>query len=602
MTMKKVYILSLALSLLMGVSSCNYLDVVPDERPTEEDAFQDKYAAERYLYSCYSFMPKERQLEVGLNSHGVTVSSTQNPSTHILLGNISAANPGELEYWSRMYGAFRRCYTFLDNVDGVPRLDDATKTVYKAEAKFLLAYYGFYLLKAYGPFIIPDGVYDYNMDPADYPKRSSFDECTDWIVGLLDEAKPDLLDQQAVSAIGRATKVIASALKSRVLLYAASPLFNGNTEFYGNALLDPETNEPLMPQTYDPNKWQKALDAAETAIREAEAAGFELYTSTPTTDLPYPSDPTEYSLRLAFTDRNNHEVIWGDSRQEGYYEFQNECTPRDPEQGDPSWNNNGPTLEAVEMFYTENGLPLKEDPAYFPEAQWFELGDYEGETTCNLHLRREPRFYAWISFHNGWYELQRNNESRIRTMYRADDTHGIGNRTRNYSNSGYLLKKGVHPSYSTRNGFSHYPWPLIRISELYLNAAEAAIEVNNLELGKQYLNKVRERAGIPDVDTSWQGIATLTQDKLREIVHQERNIELFVECHLRWDLNRWKEAEAFYNHNPHGLNINGATDEAFFQPVEIQRRWAFSSPANYLLPLATDELNMNTRLVQNPGY
>ena len=234
--MKRFYIITLGLSLLLATTACNSLDVVPDERPTEEDAFQDKYAAERYLYSCYSFMPKERQISQGMYPHGQWVSGTDNSTTNILLGNIGAANPGDYRYWSRMYGAFRRCYTFLENVDAVPRLEEETKIIYKAETKFLLAYYGFYLMKAYGPFIIPEGIYDYNMSPADYPKRAPFEECVDWIVGLIDEAKPDLLDQQAVSAQGRATKVIASALKARVLLYAASPLFNGNTEFYGNEL------------------------------------------------------------------------------------------------------------------------------------------------------------------------------------------------------------------------------------------------------------------------------------------------------------------------------------------------------------------------------
>lgn len=229
--MKKNYIIVVVLSMLLGFASCDYLDVVPDERPTEEDAFKDKYAAERYLYSCYAFMPQERQIDNIVN-HGQTVSSTKNEATHILLGNISAANLGNLQYWSRMYGAFRRCYTFLDNVDAVPRLEEETKLVYKAEAQFLLAYYGFYLLKSYGPFIIPDGVFDYNMPSDAYPKRAKFDDCVQWILDRLDEAYPNLLDAQSVSAQGRATKVIADALRSRVLLYAASPLFNGNKTFF----------------------------------------------------------------------------------------------------------------------------------------------------------------------------------------------------------------------------------------------------------------------------------------------------------------------------------------------------------------------------------
>lgn len=600
--MKKIYILSLALFILMGISSCDYLDVVPDERPTEEDAFRDKYAAERYLYSCYSFMPNERQASVVLYRQGENVSSTDNPTTDILRGNITAAAPGDYRFWSRMYGGFRRCYTFLANIDGVPHMEESVKAVYKAETHFLLAYYGFWLMKCYGPFIIPEGLYDYNMPASDYPKRAKFDDCVDWILDELETAKAGMLESQAITARGRATKTIADALKSRVLLYAASPLFNGNTKFYANALLDPETDEPLMPQTYDVDKWKKALEAAEAAIRSAEDQGHLLYRGEASEDLPYPDDPTEYSLRMTFIDRDNKEVIWQDSRKEGYYDWQNGATPRDPDRGDPSWNSCGPSLETVHRFYTENGLPIEEDPAYYPKSQWYELDKYDGETTCKMHLKREPRFYAWISFHNGWYELQRGNDSRIRTMFRNDDVHGSGTLTRNYSRTGYLSKKGVGPSFSTANGYPHYAWPLIRLAELYLNAAEAAIETNDLEKGKKYLNLVRERAGIPTVEKSWEGVAALTQDKLRRIVRRERLIELYNENHYRWDLNRWLEAEGAMNHNPHGLNINGKTDEDFFQPIEIEMRWGFSSPANYLLPIETKELNVNSKMVQNPGY
>lgn len=600
--MKKNYIIVFILSILLGVSSCDYLDIVPDERPTEEDAFKDKYAAERYLYSCYSFMPKERFWEFFVK-HGQLLTSTESPSSDILFGNITAASPGNFRFWSSMYGGFRRCYTFLDNVDAVPRLEEETKIVYKAEAQFLLAYYGFYLLKSYGPFIIPDGVFDYNMPTDAYPKRAKFEDCVQWILDRLDEAYPNLLNQQPVSAQGRATKVIADALRSRILLYVASPLFNGNKDFFQNALLDPETKEPLMPLQYDPNKWKQALDASEKAINSALAAGFELYRGdNRSSDLPYPEDQTEYALRMTYVDRENKEVILGDSRREGMYDWQNNATPRDPQIGDPSWNNYAPSLEVVEMFYTENGLPIEEDPKYFPKSEWFELGKYEGEPTSNLHLKREPRFYAWIAFHNGWYELQRDGQSRIRVKLRRDDAQGVGNRTRNFSQSGYLTKKGVGVEYSTRNGFPHYPWPLIRLAELYLNAAEAAIEAGELEKGIAYLNEVRRRAGIPDVEDSWRGIATLTQDKLREIVRRERVIEFFHEGHYRWDMNRWLKAADAMNHNPHGLNIYGVDDESFSQPVEVSMRWGFSSPANYLLPLETRELNMNSRLIQNPGY
>lgn len=593
----KLY-LGLVLCVLLSMPACNYLDIVPDERPTEEDAFIDKDAAERYLYSCYAFMPEER-LSIYLQMSGEVVGGDEK---NFLQGTYTAAAPGDFQFWAWLYGGIRRCYSLIENVDNVPHLDESTKKEYKAEAKFLIAYFNFYLLKAYGPFIISDKVYDIDMPASDYQKRAPFDECVTWIVNMLDDAKTDLKEDQETTYYGRATKLVAESLKSRVLLYAASPLFNGNSDFYSNTLLDPDTSEPLMSVKYDPQKWEKALTAAEAAIAHAESSGFKLYQGEPSEDEPYPADPTEYSLRMTFIDRKNKEVIWADGRLESYYGLQNCQTPRDPEREDPSWNGGGPSLEVVENFYTENGLPIKEDPKYYPESDWFKVDKYDGENTCRLHLKREPRFYAWISFHNGWYELQRNGEARIRTLFRNEDPQGSGTRTRNFTYTGYLIKKAVGLSFDTRNGFPNYSWPLIRLAELYLNAAEAAVEVNKLDVAKKYLNKVRERAGIPTVEKSWAGIATLDQKKLREIVRKEREIELFYEGHYGWDKRRWLEADEALNHNPHGLNIAGVTDEEFFRPVEVQMLRKFVTPTHYLLPIRSTDIDINQKLVQNPGY
>lgn len=595
----RTYILLMILASFLSLSSCNYLDVVPDERPTEEDAFKDKKATERYLYSCYGFMMKERA-GVTLYQHGEVVTDFEKS---FLQGNYSAANIGEFHYWSRMYGGIKRCYQLLANIDNVPRMEESEKTIYKAEAKFLIAYFHFVLLRAYGPVVIADKEYSTDIEVANFPKRAKFDDCVIWISKLLDEAfNTGLVDQHTAAYYGRATKIAAKALKSRLLLYVASPLFNGNSKFYSNQLLDPETQEPLMNQTYSEQKWTDALAAAQEAITLAENANYRLYKNGATENKPYPKDSTEYSLRMTFVDRDNLEVIWADTRKETNYDLQNQCTPRDPNNDGASWNGVAPTLETVMNFYTENGLPIAEDPAYFSEDQYFNLGQYEGEKTCNLHLKREPRFYAWISFHNGWYEMQRDGEQRIRTLYRNQDVHGKGTMTRNFSLSGYLLKKGVSPSYDTQNGYPNYPWPLIRLAELYLNCAEAAVECNKLDIARTYLNKVRDRAGIPSVEESWNGVAALDQTNMRKIVRQERTIELFLEGHYGWDVRRWMEAENALNHNPYGLNTNGVADVEFFQKVQIDMRRKFTSPINYLLPINNKEINVNSRLVQNPGY
>lgn len=597
--MKHIY-LFLTFIVCLSITSCSFLDIVPDERPTEEDAFKDRKALDRYLYSCYGFMPQERG-GAFLYVHGETVSCT---GDLFMEGNYSAANIGDTQYWSRAFGGIKRCYQLINNIDKVPGVDKMTRDTYVAEAKFLIAYFHFYLLRAYGPTIIYDKEQDNNTSMTDLPKRQKFDDCVNWVADYLDEAATEMLPTQPASDFGRATSVTAKALKARLLLYAASPLFNGNSEFYSD-FVDPETKEPLINQTYDATKWERAYSTAVEAISLAEENGIVLYEGMPTEVVPEPVNPVEFSLRMTFCDRYSNEVIWADTRKEAENNLQNQCTPRDKNSTvDRSWEFIGPSLEVVKMFYTKNGLPVAEDPEYYSENQYFEQDNYlTNGKTCKLHLDREPRFYAWISFHNGTYELQRDNKAKIITQYGNSDPHGSGKLTRNFTPTGYLWKKGIHPSYSTANtGPIHYGWPLIRLGELYLNAAEAAVESNQLTEAKFYLNKIRKRAGIPDVEVSWAG-KTLNQNKLREIIHQERNIELCFEGHHLWDLHRWKEAEKELNKNPHGLNINGeASTGTLFQDTEILHKWKFNSPTNYLLPIPTLDLNVNQKLVQNPGY
>lgn len=128
------------------------------------------------------------------------------------------------------------------------------------------------------------------------------------------------------------------------------------------------------------------------------------------------------------------------------------------------------------------------------------------------------------------------------------------------------------------------------------------METNDLTTAKTYLNMVRERAGIPDVDTSWSGVATLTQDKLREIVRQERMIELYLENQNFWDMRRWLLAEDYFNVKAQGMNINATTLQEFATLTEVDFERKFTSPTNYLLPIPNSDLNTNENLVNNPGY
>ena len=180
-------------------------------------------------------------------------------------------------------------------------------------------------------------------------------------------------------------------------------------------------------------------------------------------------------------------------------------------------------------------------------------------------------------------------------------------RTGNYSPGGYLNKKFVSPntavSASGVGSREWMPFPVIRLADLYLGYAEACVETGDLETAKTYLNKVRQRAGIPDVETSWaRAGVTLNQAKLRQIVRQERMAEFYLECQNFWDMRRWMLAGECFNKKAQGLNINATTIEEFAGLKEIQYERKFESPTQYLLPIPIDDINKNPHLVNNPGY
>lgn len=618
----KIFTLALA-AFALSVPSCNYLDIVPDETPDEMAPFRDQYSTERYLYGCYSFMPKMYQYMQYNNTTELAWSKAGWGTGNIVVGTQTPTSLGQYTFWNRYYGAIKRCYQLLDALEGVPLMQEAVKDQYRGEAKFLIAYYHFQLMKAYGPIPIVDKSFPPTVvDVEAFPARSDINTCAQWISDLFDEAFELLPIVQPDEYYGRASGTVAKAMKAKMWLYVASPLFNGNTEFYSNSLIDPVTGEHLMPQAVDNSKWSKTLEYALEAARVCEQNGIALYYGTPDASIPEPSDPVQYRLRMTIPDRKTQEIIWADTRAEGIYDMQNNGTPRYRRSDGWTWNMNQPTLETVKRFYTKRGLPIEEDPDFVSEREYFTLGDYEGAQTAQLHIGREPRFYAWISFHNGWFELTwqgdewgegTTSNKRIRTKYRLSDPQGAstiarGNELRgtDFSNTGYLNKKFMHPLQNvTSSSINTFPYPIMRLGDLYLIIAEAAVETNDLATAKEYLNRIRTRAGIPTVEESWEGVAELTQSKLREIVRREREIELYLECDIMWDNKRWKTMHDLIpagNGNPHGLNYAGITDAEFFREMEVKLSWRFDSPTHYLLPIPGKDVDIIPDLIQNPGY
>lgn len=631
--MKRIKILAVVLALFMGGSCSDFLDVVPDEVPTEKEAFANPSAAERYLYSCYSYLPNPRGGADSLDwftGDEVVTAFEHETFARFPQGNFTAQNP-QISYWNTLFGGIKQCYRLINNIDSVPLLEESLKKDYKAQAQFLIGYYHFLLLKCYGPIILVKEEPSIVTPPEKYLGRSTYDECVDFIAEKLDIAIKDLPATRPDIELGLATSVAAQAIKGRMMLYAASPLFNGNANFYSGFTNKDGTQ--LINTTYDPQKWQRAKAENKKAIELAEKQNIRLYVTADAgkySNLQEPTDPNQRALRFDIVDKDSPEAIWVDARGEGYYSLQNKSRPY---HGEGAWNGIAPTLAMLDRFYTKNGLPIDQDPdfnyqgrfdqATFPAEDKLVRG--EGETT-RMNIGREPRYYAWVSFHGGYYEAQglerRANtdntaweqqykrgvdDKKLITYFTRNGNSGRKNRNNNYAPTGFLNKKGVHPADNVGQGVNtrvEYPWPIIRLAEVYLSYAEACVETNDLAEAKTYINKIRERAGIPKLEQSWGKInVALTQDKLREIVRQERMIELYLEHQNFWDMRRWLLAEKAFGKKLEGLNADGVDFNSFSRRTTLNNIIRnFSSPTHYLLPIPFGEIQKNANLVQNPGY
>lgn len=626
-----------------SLTACNYLDIVPDERPSEYNTYQNPAAAKSYLYSCYA---KTYNARSGLSLDKFTAAEIS-PCIDAGLwegfakGTYSPSSP-ELagSHYIDIWNGVHRCYEFLNIVDKTPGINPVDLQQYKAEATLLIAYYHWLSFRAFGPSVIIDKYLSPFAPISDLPERSSVDEVVAFIDNKITEAESiGLAERHDGDNYGRFTKAVAEALRAKVYLYAASPLFNGNSEFYAD-FKSPIDGRHLISQTFDIEKWKKAEAVTRSAIQYLESLGYRLYTcddaGSPSAEKPGPVDKYQRAVRYCTMDNvggTNPEAIMVDTRPEGWYDIQNQSGPyqRDPNGCKNSWNCIAPVLQMVEMFYTNNGLPIDEDVEFDYEGRYnivdmpvnFDNNNYFSESngrTMKLHLNREPRFFAWIGFHNGNYEIARYNgnvtstdptKKAIKVQFRFGDPNGkYPNQTIEYSITGYLNKKFFHPAYET--GPVHYPYSVMRMAELYLNLAEILIELDLNEGGtgrlaeaKSLIDKIRERAGVPKIDKAWLKAKhpdkANTAEGLREIVRRERQIEFYLENQRFWDLRRWKIADDILNVKHKGMNIDGDTDENFFKVTEVPFARTFNK-AQYLMPVPMDETNKVPQVIQNPYY
>jgi len=628
----------IALTLLCG---CSYLDVVPDNVATIDYAFRLRSQAEKYLFTCYSYLPNDASWAAnpGLLSgdeiwffYPTAEAYYGKPPNNweVARGNQSVVSPyldyfGGLNSGKPLFQAIRDCNTFLASIDQVPDINDEERTRWTSEVTFLKAYYHWFLLRMYGP--IP--IIDQNMPISTGVEevavsRQPVDSCFQYITSLIDAALPGLPDQieDRVSELGRINKPIALAIKARILVTAASPLFNGNTT-YSN--FKNKQDVALFNTTADPTKWQAAVDACKAAIDFCETQGHKLYTFSPAVNTYKlgPEMQIQMDLRNAICDKWNAEIIWGASNSMVNALQQYAQPYLDPSVSITNGNTRpygeyAPPLKIAEQFYTEHGVPIDEDKTWDYHGRYDlrvagegdKLFIQSGYTTAALHFDREPRFYADLGFDGGvWYGQGKYDENNT---WHVEGKSGQFSGVRGggeYSVTGYYVKKLVNfQNVLQTNGtytVQTYPWPIIRLADLYLYYAEALNEAGNQDEALAWINRVRARAGIPTVEEAWQQYAKQpnryqSQDGLRAIIHQERLIEMAFEGSRYWDLLRWKEAAKEMSGAITGWDVKQTEANYYYRPVILFNK-TFRSK-DYLWPIREQDLIVNDQLVQNPGW
>lgn len=616
---------------LFFVSSCSYLDVVPDNVATIDNAFTMRNTAEKYLFTCYSYLPKTGNYiydPAVLGADEMWSLRTEWGALSIVRGFQNVVNPF-FNLWSGaggeplLFKGIRDCNIFIDNIDRVEELEELERRRWIAEAKFLKAYYHFYILRMYGPIPLINENLSISASVDEVKVyRESVEDCMTYILQLLDEAAVDLPDriEAEETELGRITKVVCLAVKAQVLTLNASPLFNGNPDY---ASFTDSRGVQLFTTTYDAEKWLLAAEALKEAIDLAHVVGNKLYyysENDPNGAMVSERTNLKMNIRGAITDKWNPELIWGNPNDlaiDNQLQAQARLDGNTPGYG--VGTSLGPTMKMAEFFYSKNGVPIEEDKTWDYDNR-FELRTatkdeihyiQEGYETVELHFEREPRFYGSLAFDGAiWYGQGRKSETNNWFVQAKFGQYSGGKPTNGYSPTGYWAKKLVNADnvYSATNSYTivPYPSPIIRLADLYLMYAEVLNEYYGpTEEVYHYVDLVRARAGLVSVKEAWQKYSIQpekpnTQQGLRAIIHQERGIELALEGVRLWDLRRWKEAINELNGPVQGWNLVEESAHEYYVPTSIHTRKY--QLRDYFWPIRELDLITNKNLVQNPGW
>lgn len=564
--MKKLNnLLYIACAVAITATSCkkNFLEIQPTDKIAETVVLSDSVVFEAYVVNRYigaRLQDKEgdgtdpgfgRGFEYSMWS-SITDESIYNNDDNTWLiqrGLLAPENVGMAgTIWPRSYRSIRECNFALNGLDGIT-MSQAHKDRLRAELKFIRAFRYQDLIRNYGGIVLlGDKVYtldDNLLDPALFT-RATLKESIDYTVAQLDEAAAGLpRDNDGGWPLGRATKGAALALKARLLLYAASPLYTAGT-------------------------WEAATAAAQQVIALnkygiSQSGYSQLFTSTNNNELIF--------ARL-YTKNANHTHLEIANGPNGY----------------GGWGGNLPLQNLVDDYRMSNGKPITDGTS--------------GYNPATPYVGRDPRFYATILYNGASYR-----GATVETFIPGGKDSKDGPDNWNTSKTGYYLKKFMNDSYPLQNPWGNagfQPWIYFRYAEVLLNFAEAANEAYGADVvppgatlsARDAINQVRSRTGVAMPPVA----AGLSKDAFRDVVRYERRVELAFEEHRFYDVRRWKIADVTENKPAGGITITKSGSTFTYTPKVALDGRHFETK-HYWLPIPRAEiLASDNQLQQNTGY
>ncbi|MDD3078804.1 MAG: RagB/SusD family nutrient uptake outer membrane protein [Paludibacter sp.] len=560
----KNYIYYILASILLV--SCNlddFLDTAPDSNLDEETVFTVFTNAEKFQADIYSNL-KARFNAVG-DYQPVPLSSASDESdsqqgyhgtTKFNIGNYDGLD----DNLSNSYAGIRKANLFLSKKDVIPFPTEKKKNQMLGEVYFLRAFYFNEVVKRFGGMpIMDENSLLYPNDDLNL-SRNTYKECVDFILGDLGKAIDLLPVDLSETEYGRATKGAAMALKARVLLFAASPLWQSKM---------------------GENLWSDAANAALAVINLKDDDGnleYELYNT---------GNGADDYAQLFFTRREggNKEVIF--AKQNAPVGFSSdEIKVWSPKGG--AFGGDGavcPTENFVELFEKKGA-----DGNYYPITD--ARAGYDAQ---NPYKDLDPRFYKTVLYNGSEWQ----GETLDLTYNEVTDSSGANRKDKtSYTRTGYYVRKYLPESveYLSSNT-AYHNWIYFRLAEMYLDYAEARNEMLSAPDDSVYdaVNKIRERSGVTGIPYN-----SLSKDQMRERIWNERAVELSFEEHRWWDARRWMKAEDWFGGSMYEMEVRKKGSTLTYTKKTFYTR-IFRSYMN-LYPIPTSEMQKNPLYTQNPGW